>query len=843
MSRFSSPRSLRQSLGRGYRIASIAAGVGGALATLGTMQLMRILEHRGVLTFDNPTIFVTVLAGFLASVSLLSLFVSRRIMRPLERMLHDLNLHLSRKDWTQAIDVNSKDELGLLARNCEQLMREIIHQQNQLEEANDRFQTMIARLSEAKEAAEQADLAKTQFMARMSHEIRTPINGVLGMVDLLLDSNLSESQQRLARIVRDSGQTLLGIVDGLLDFAKLEVDKLVLETTSFNLHKLVEDVVALVAPTAHAKNLDIACCVDPRLPSEVMGDPFRLRQVLTNLIGNAIKFTAEGEVGVDVRLEDDQVCFEISDTGVGIPAEALDRIFEPFAQASVQVSRRFGGTGLGLSIARQLVQLMGGHLRVESSLNVGSLFQFIIHLPAAEGALTTVPVGALAGRRLLLIENGEASARALSTYLTALGVRTLWVTNPTDALEQLRQSHSKGKPFDGIIAAEQAGGLEILRRLQESPLFGHVRVILSATINHIPAIEALPEATQTPILAKPVRREDLTKVLHKLSSTKPLQPRTTVARPVAVAGQRAENPVQAANSAPMILVAEDNPVNSEVIRRMLLSFKYNVDVVENGRLAFEAAQRKNYDLVLMDGQMPEMDGTEAAQAIQAFCAEHDRQCPPIVAVTADAFENARNRYLKAGMDDFITKPFTRADLMALTEKWLHTPEAPGMHPVAGGKDISATAVSGKSIGADAAASAMQGTIPVAKPASEVHNRAEMATSALPVLDRAALMTVAEMGEGEPDFLANIIEIYCRDMAVSLQEMRAAMLVSNLDAMHKLAHKMKSSSANLGARRLAALAARIEKSRQPDAPGLFSQLQTEYRNVYKEMQAVVRETRL
>jgi signal transduction histidine kinase/CheY-like chemotaxis protein len=795
----------RASLTQSYRIASFAAGLVGVLATLGAVYGVQVLQQRGLAGFNAVTIFGAVFAGFFASILLFRMFVKRRMISPLVGMLREIDFHLNHKDWQHTAALWQDDALGVVASRCEDMIHEITAQQKELENASERFQVMIARLSEAKEAAEQADHAKTQFMARMSHEVRTPINGVLGMVELLLDSGLTESQTRLARIIKDSGKTLLGIIDGLLDFAKLEVDKLILETTPFDLQRLVEDVVGLVAPTAHAKNLDIACCIDPRIPSQVIGDPFRLRQVLTNLIGNAIKFTAEGEVAVDVILDQGTIRFEVSDTGVGIPPDALERIFEPFAQASVQVSRQYGGTGLGLSIAQQLVQLMGGQLTVESTLNVGSTFSFMIVLPAAPESTALTTVGAHLDRRILLIETSEASARALSSQLLALGVKTAWVTNITDGFERLRQGQTTGKAFDGVIAADQAGGLEFLRRIQESPLFSHLRTVISAPLNRIQTLERMPEMAQTPILAKPFRRDDLSAALHKVKSGNPLASRS------AVITHRAPVQLPASTEEATILVAEDNLVNAEVARRMLSAAGYSVSVVENGRQAVEAARTTVYGLILMDGQMPEMDGVDAAKAIRAYYQKLPQPCPPppIIAVTADAFDNARARYLAEGMDDFIAKPFSRDDLLTLVARWIRT-------------DIKTSVT-------HSGDNDKKGYTPRSEPA--------VPEPALPVLDQATLDGIAAVGgEGDTSFLAHIIAIYCRDMPISLRDMENAIHNQNTDAVRKLAHKMKSSSANLGAKQLAHLAARIEKAELPATPDVFRILNESYQQVAAALRA-------
>lgn len=808
------PRFLNASLSalllREYWNASLIAGITGALITLAVMKVLKILEAQHILVLDHLLVLCTVLLGFLVNAALLKFFVNRKLIGPFARMLSDLSACLDDRADSGNLELADNDELGAVARRCEDMMQRVILQQQQLRDVNERFQTMIARLSEAKEMAEQADLAKTQFMARMSHEIRTPINGVLGMITLLLDSELTESQARLARIIRDSGNTLLGIIDGLLDFAKLEVDKLVLETTPFDLRRLTEDVVSLVAPTAHAKNLDIAYCLDPRLPQQVIGDPFRLRQVLINLIGNAIKFTAEGEIAIDIILDQDKVRFEVSDTGVGIASEALELIFEPFEQANVQVSRQFGGTGLGLSIARQLVQLMGGELTVESTLNVGSTFRFTIALPASAASSAPPPADTLAERRILIIESSEASARALGTRLSSLGASVVWVTNMTDGFERLRQGQSRNKPLETAIAADQTGGVEFLKRIQENPLFSHIRLIIAAPLNRIPALERLPEMRQTPILAKPLRSDNFDAVVHKIKSGKPLRPflRTPAATPVAQAA-----PVVPAEA--VILIAEDNPVNAEVASRMLIGAGYRVEVAVNGVKALEAATKTHYGLILMDGQMPEMDGVDAARAIRKFYQELPRPCaaPPIIAVTADAFDNARERYLKDGMDDFVAKPFNRDDLLRLVARWIQ-------HDV-------------------------KRTVTPAVYTGDTHGDTRTETTdlptadrALPVLDRATLATVSAVGGADdPTFLSHIIEIYCLDMSDSLNAIEAALQKQDRDTVRKLAHKMKSSSANLGARRLAALAARIEKDQLAPQVNLLQALQDEYGKVTQALKTV------
>lgn len=794
--------SSQKSLKTRFQVAGVVGYVIGLSVSAVVYATLRLLEHLGAIDRATPfPIELSLVFGFIITSLYLRRMVKDAVIGPMVDLQERVLYHMKNAQWKMLPGGYDCREIDQLSETFSRLLASAGTHEQQMLETNERFQTAIARLSEAKEAAEAAGDAKTQFMARMSHEIRTPINGILGMVDLLMNANLNDGQQQLARTLQTSGKTLLQIVDGLLDFAKLEVGKLVLETTPFSLRKLVEDVVTLVGPTAHAKQIDIAACIDPQLPELLEGDPFRLRQVLMNLIGNAIKFTPEGEVSVEVDYHHGHgVHIAVRDSGVGIPADALEKIFEPFAQADVQTSRRFGGTGLGLSIAQQLTELMQGTIRVESTLNIGSTFHIDLPLEPSPDNRPRNQHPDLKGKSVLVVEPNPASARSLLALLDSLGLKAKHTNRLSNGIDMLRRLWHGRTPLDFLIVSDQPDGAELVQRLPMEPALGQTHVLLTTPLGRLKMLETLPTNLKGSILTKPFRRHDVQSALLRSTQRKlPLETTATPSTPAPVTPNR-----------PHALVAEDNPVNAAVIKGMLSANGLAVTVVENGKLAVEAARRQHFDIMLFDGQMPEMDGPDAARIIRSG----ERQAgktplTPLLIVTADAVDNARERYLQQGMDDFLSKPFSREDLMALLEKWLPRPRAGNT------------------------------------PATSVHyadGKQPLETLSvtplnLPVLDPKALALVASVaGADDAGFLRHLVELYHTDMQKSLSALAAAILDDDEPVIRKLAHKMKSSSANLGAKRLAELARQMEQEPEMDWEDAFQSLQETYQATRKALAA-------
>ena len=818
----------------GFNRANIQSAVmldGERIGTLHIDAELTQLYEQGRWSF-GVMVLALLVAGIVAY--LLSRRLQRVITAPVTALLDMTRAVAERKDFSIRGTKESEDEIGALIEGFNQMLGELEQRDDALHRNQDELESRILErtrslelaIAESRAAAERAEAAsrsKSEFLARMSHEIRTPMNGVLGMTELLTATGLSDLQQRYARMIHQSAESLLGIINDVLDFSKIEAGKMELDIAPFNMRETLEDAVALLSERAASKGLELICDIPPVMHPTFLGDGPRLRQVLINLLGNAVKFTSEGQVILRARIvaktaTANSILIEVEDTGIGIKPENQALIFESFSQEDGSTTRRYGGTGLGLAISRQLVGLMGGELGVRSQAGSGSTFHFTIELPAEMSAHEELEPARLTHARALIVDDHATNLEILASQLGSWGMEVSMASTGSKALEIMQRQAED--PFDVLLLDMHMPGMDglmVARAIKASPaLTGPAIIMLSSTAASVARSE-WREAGVAAWLAKPVRQHQLKESLVTVLTG------WRAARSDSIQSVHVLAPASTVCSRKVLLV-EDNPVNQEVARGMLATLGATVVSAWHGREALDALRQQTFDVVLMDCHMPELDGYQATRSFREWETRHARARTPILALTANAMQGDEQKCLAAGMDAYLAKPFTIAQLNTALGALL--------------PDIST--VAGKSPASDVPATDQPAGLPETTRIPGPKAKARSGP-----IDTGALDTIRGLQQpGAPNLLQKIISIYLDSSQQLVVAINDALASGDAKAMGQNAHALKSSSANVGATALAEVCRALEAASRSDSltglNGLGQALNSEYELVIAALHAELKE---